>query len=195
MPQTSADGISDANRDRFETAVITHNDRDSTMSEATISKTTVSSAIGGAIPQRILEEGYGPGAWHGADLRAALDVDAPMAFWRPAKERHNIAEIAVHHAFTVHSVIERITGASEGDFPLDGSDWFPLSSERDLAWAKIKSLVDAKQRRLAAAIADIDGGRIASALTAPERLELALGVTCHAVYHAGQVQLIRALRG
>jgi hypothetical protein len=38
----------------------------------------------------------------------------------------------------------------------------------------------------------------ASQLTSPlaeaERLDLVLGITCHAIYHAGQIQLIKRLR-
>ena len=54
---------------------------------------------------RILREGYGDGAWHGPDLKAAVaDVTEATAFRRPAPGRHNIAEIAVHHAFYAHAV-------------------------------------------------------------------------------------------
>ncbi|PYR18731.1 MAG: hypothetical protein DMF98_25380 [Acidobacteria bacterium] len=50
----------------------------------------------GRIHSRVLNEGYGPGAWHGADLKAALaDVTPDLAFWRVAPGRHNIAEIAL----------------------------------------------------------------------------------------------------
>jgi len=42
---------------------------------------------------RVLDEGYGPGAWHGADMKAALaDVTPAIAFWRPGKCH------AVYHA-------------------------------------------------------------------------------------------------
>jgi hypothetical protein len=41
------------------------------------------------IESRVLNEGYGPGAWHGADLKAAIaDVTPALAFWRPAEGRH-----------------------------------------------------------------------------------------------------------
>ena len=40
------------------------------------------------IESRILNEGYGTGAWHGADLKAAIaDVTPAVAFWRPAEGR------------------------------------------------------------------------------------------------------------
>jgi len=80
---------------------------------------------------RILQEGYGPGAWHGADLKAAVaDVAKQTAFKRPAAGRHSIAEIALHHVWCVRSVIGKLTGTEPGRFILEGEDWFELSSER-----------------------------------------------------------------
>src|SRR6185503_15381589 len=62
--------------------------------------TSATQNIPAGLESRVLNEGYGPGAWHGADLKAALgDVGAALAFWRPAAGRHNIAEIALHHAY------------------------------------------------------------------------------------------------
>jgi hypothetical protein len=71
--------------------------------EVGMSTVTAKTAIGTALDERvllrILEEGYGPGAWHGPDLNSALDgVTAALAHWRPGAERHSIAEIALHHA-------------------------------------------------------------------------------------------------
>ena len=44
------------------------------------------------LESRVLNERYGPGAWHGSDLKAALaDVNPALAFWRPGEGRHNIA--------------------------------------------------------------------------------------------------------
>jgi hypothetical protein len=40
------------------------------------------------IESRVLREGYGPGAWHGPDLKAALaEVTPAMALWRPGVGR------------------------------------------------------------------------------------------------------------
>ena len=70
-----------------------------------IMSTTTAAAPAKPIETRVLDEGYGPGAWHGADLKAAIgDVSAELAFWRPAAGRHNIAEIALHHAFCTNAV-------------------------------------------------------------------------------------------
>lgn len=143
---------------------------------------------------RILEEGYGAGAWHGPDLKAALaDVSPELAFWRPSAGRHNIAEIALHHAYYARSVRERLSGAPPEPFVLQGEDWFSLPGNTSLDWPEIKAVVEEQQHRLAALMADIDAGRVKPAVPASESLGLVLGITCHAVYHAGQVQLIKRL--
>ena len=122
-------------------------------------------------------------------------MTAALAFWRPAQGRHNIAEIALHHAYCTRAVRAQLSGRPTEPFLLEGSDWFELTDETTLSWAKIQVIVKAEQERLAALVADIEPGKAASPLADDERLNLVLGITCHAVYHAGQVQLIKRLRG
>jgi hypothetical protein len=142
-----------------------------------------------ALASRIVREGYGPGAWHGPDLRAAIgDVAPSMAFRRPAPGRHNIAEIVLHHAFYVRAVIERLGGKPDA-FPLDGEDWFAVNDERVMAWSAIGALLESLQAQLAAHVATPSP----SGKTVDEQMDLVLGITCHAVYHAGQIQLIKVL--
>jgi hypothetical protein len=143
---------------------------------------------------RILDEGYGPGAWHGADLKAALaDVNTELAFWRPASERHNIAEIALHHAYCLRSVRAQVSGKPPEAFVLQGEDWFTLSDESSLSWSAVRTVIETEQRKLAAVVSATDGSD--QLLSEAERFNLVLGITCHAVYHAGQVQLIKKLYG
>ena len=161
----------------------------------TMQKTTILPPLDPSVPARILEEGYGPGAWHGADLRAALaDVSPIAAFWRPGPDRHNIAEIALHHAWCVRSVIGQLEGSDLPPFPLDGEDWFALSAEgQPLSWREAQRTLEEQQRRLAEVVASVGAGGTISPLSERERFDLVLGVTCHAIYHAGQVQLIKVL--
>jgi hypothetical protein len=157
----------------------------------TTSPQTSSSAVEG----RILREGYGPGAWHGADLKEAIsNVTSDIAFWRPGDKRHNIAEIAVHHAFYVRSVRGRLTGSKVEPFVLEGEDWFSLSTG-SLAWPEILALVESEQRKLVETVERVGAGAVTSPLSDAERMDLVLGITCHAVYHAGQIQLVKALKG
>jgi DinB superfamily len=165
------------------------------MSTTTNAKTSIPKGLDARVPARILEEGYGPGAWHGSDLKAALaDVSAELAFWRPAAGRHNIAEIALHHAYCARSVRGQLSGAPLEPFVLEGEDWFELPGSGSLSWPEIQAAVEAEQRLLAAAVAEGGARRTQAGPTEAERFDLVLGVTCHAVYHAGQVQLIKRLR-
>lgn len=155
---------------------------------------TTENVTAGGEGTRILREGYGEGAWHGPDLKAALtEVTPAVAFWRPAPGRHNVAEIAVHHAYCAHNVRAKLTGTDPEPFVLAGDDWFPLTDPSTLPWSKVLELVELEQTQLARVVADIQAGRTESPLPASERLDLVLGITCHAVYHAGQIQLIKRL--
>ena len=156
--------------------------------------TSAERTIVDGLEERILQEGYGQGAWHGPDLKAALsDVIGASAFTRPAPGRHNIAEIALHHAYYVRGVREKLTGIAAEPFVLAGDDWFALSDSSTLSWSRILEIVETEQEQLAACLADISARRTQSPLEGPERFDLVLGITCHAVYHAGQVQLIKRL--
>ena len=155
---------------------------------------TVPEGVNTTVLTRTLEEGYGPGAWHGPDLKAAIDdVDDKLAFWRPAADRHNIAEIALHHAYHLHHVRSRLTGEPASPFLLAGDDWFALPSASDLTWAQIRALVEANHKRVTDTVRDIGNERIRSPLPAAEQFDLILGITSHAVYHAGQIQLLKKL--
>lgn len=143
---------------------------------------------------RILREGYGPGAWHGPNLKAALaDVTAAVALWRPASGRHNIAEIALHHAYVLRSVRAQLAAAPPEPFVAAGEDWFEVDDEQRLSWATIGTTLEWQQERLRTTLDDVETRRTTSALPPGERFALVLGVTCHAVYHAGQIQLIKRL--
>ena len=161
---------------------------------STTTKTEIGKGLDPQVYTRILEEAYGPGAWHGNDIKAAIaDVSEELAFWRPGPNRHSIAEIAVHHAFYVHSVRGRMSPAPIEPFPLEGDDWFALEARAPLTWPAIKSLVGTLHDKLAGFVAEAGSGKVTPKLTENERFELVLGITCHGAYHAGQVQLINAL--
>jgi hypothetical protein len=164
------------------------------MEDSMSTTTTAPAASASGLESRLVREGYGPGAWHGPDLNAALnEVPAATAFWRPAPGRHNIAEIAVHHAWCVRNVCAQMSGVQAEPFVVDGEDWFEMNESGPLTWRDIQGLVASHHERLAALVADIEAGRAASPLSETERRDLALGITCHAIYHAGQVQLIKRL--
>jgi hypothetical protein len=160
-----------------------------------MSATTAGNAIAG-METRILREGFGEGAWHGPDLKAALaDVTEATAFRRPAPGRHNIAEIALHHAYYAHAVRAKLSEVQPEPFVLEGDDWFAIDDSSSMTWSKIREVIELEQQRLADCVSDISAGRKRSPLPDAECFDVVLGITCHAVYHAGQIQLIKRLSG
>lgn len=156
----------------------------------------MSKPINVQILSRILTEGYGPGAWHGADIKAAIDgVTAAEAFQPPGSGRHNIAEIAFHHAYYVHSVRGRLASPKPEAFPLPGDDWFDLDEGGRFSWDDIRKALDVQYVRLEKLLADLGAGKSTPLLDDAGALEVILGITCHSAYHAGQIQLIKVLRG
>jgi hypothetical protein len=161
---------------------------------STSSKAAVNGTSEAQLLARVLGEGYGPGAWHGPDLKAALaDVPAELAFWRPSPERHSIAEVALHHAYCARAVRGQLSGTKPEPFVLEGEDWFELPGSKRLQWPQIQSVVETEQQKLVGLVAEIAAGQAPSRLSETERFKLVLGITCHAVYHAGQIQLLKRL--
>jgi uncharacterized damage-inducible protein DinB len=164
------------------------------MSTATSMKNQQASAVDSKVLARVIQEGYGPSAWHGPDLKAALtDVSPKLAFWRPASGRHNIAEIALHHAYFVRAVISQLSGEAPKPFVLEGEDWFELTDAKRLTWPRILEAIESQQKALAGTVEKIVAGRLRPPAGDLAPLDLVLGITCHAIYHAGQIQLIRRL--
>ena len=161
---------------------------------ATATKTATPTGVPAATFHRILEEGYGPGAWYGSDLRAAVgEVTPATAFKRPAPGRHNIAEVALHHAYWAGQIAGKLTGSAAAPLPVDGEDWFELSDESRVSWGAITAALEASQQRLSQAVSEIATGGRTSPLGEAERFDLIVGITGHAAYHAGQIQLLKKL--
>jgi hypothetical protein len=98
----------------------------------------------------------------------------------------------VHHAYTAHGVRAKLNGEVE-PFVLNGEDWFDVPDSSTLAWSKIRELIELEHQRLQEAVSAAGSKGAGSFQSDSERFDLVLGITCHAVYHAGQVQLIKRL--
>ena len=156
-------------------------------------KTEIPNGLDARVLTRILEEGYGSGAWHGPDMKASLDdVSAELAFWRVAPDRRNIAEITLHHAYSARYVRGVLSGSQPESFVMEGEDWFPLSGDT-LSWPTIRETLDTEQRQLTNTVAEIVAGQAKPTFADARCLELILGITCHAAYHAGQIQLLKRI--
>ncbi|HZI66749.1 MAG TPA: DinB family protein [Thermoanaerobaculia bacterium] len=163
-----------------------------------------------ALLLRILDEAYEKKAWHGPNLKGTLrGVGVQQAVWRPAPDRHNVWELAVHAAYWKYAGWRRLTGEKRGAFAMKGSNWFvrPEPSPRaspggrgretstEEAWRADLALLDEQHRRFRSAVEKIPARRL-SALSPGSRHRidtLVYGIAAHDVYHAGQIQLVKRL--
>jgi len=152
----------------------------------------------------LVEEGFQKPAWHGPNLRSALrGVTAEEAAWRPARDRHNIWEIAVHAAYWKFAVTQRLTGSKKHDFPEKGRNWFvrggPKLPKADSAnrWKSDLGLLARTHEELRHAIAEIKEQDLMRPLRGSRQTAIRniVGIAMHDIYHAGQIQMLRKLYG
>lgn len=150
-----------------------------------------------ALLVRLIDEAFDKQAWHGPNLRGSIRrVVANQAAWRPRPGRRNIAEIVVHCAYWKYAVRRRIRGDKRGSFPLKGSNWFALPARLTQEdWRSYVALLDAEHRVLREAISTAPWARLTATSEGGTGKPAAHvhGVALHDVYHAGQIQFIKAL--
>lgn len=146
---------------------------------------------------RILDEAYEKKAWHGPNLRGTLrGVGAQQAAWRPAPDRHNVWELALHAAYWKYAGWRRLTGEKRGAFPVKGSNWFLRpEAATEKAWRADLALLDEQHRRFRSAVEKIPARRLSSVSRGSRhRIDtLVYGIAAHDAYHAGQIQLLKRL--
>jgi DinB superfamily len=146
-----------------------------------------------------IDEAFDRPSWHGTNLRGSIrGLDPAAVVWRPARDRHNIWELVVHAAYWKYTVRRRLTEEKRGSFALVGSNWFERPNQFDAAqWRADRDLLDGEHHRLREAVAAVPEARLNEV---PRRSRFTLaglirGVAAHDLYHAGQVQLLKKLRG
>ncbi|MFI5183926.1 MAG: DinB family protein [Vicinamibacteria bacterium] len=144
-----------------------------------------------------IDEAYDSRSWHGTNLRGSLRGVSPhVAAWRPAPERHNIWELAVHAAYWKYAVRRRITGEKRGSFALAGSNWFRRpEAATAAAWKADLALLGSEHRQMRAVIAGLKATDLQKR-TPPGPATvgfLVRGIAAHDLYHAGQIQILKRL--
>lgn len=144
----------------------------------------------------LLDEAYNRQAWHGPNLRGSLrGLSAKHALWRPAAERKNIWEIALHAAYWKYAVLRLLTGQKRGSFPLAGSNWFPRVVADDAAWKADLKLLDRIHAELREKVAGLHPKLLVTKPAGSKHTyrRLIQGAALHDVYHAGQIQTLKRL--
>jgi hypothetical protein len=145
----------------------------------------------------LIDTAYDQTSWHGPNLRGSLRGVAPtLAAWRPAAERHNIWELAVHAAYWKYVGWRRLTGAPRGSFPLEGSNFLARPQELTArAWRADLDLLEDMHRKFRQVVAAFrpDSLDRPSGQKGVTRRALATGAAAHDLYHAGQIQLLKRM--
>ena len=131
-------------------------------------------------------------AWHGDPIWRILDsVSAECAAHRPIAEAHTIWEILLHMTFWEGMGARRLTGQRAG---LDEALNFPAPpAATEANWQKTREAFRASNQEFRDALAKLDAARLDELSAAGKRryYEEAHGVIQHAVYHAGQIALLK----
>lgn len=155
-----------------------------------------------------IDEAYNRRSWHGTNLRGSVrGLDLETAARRPKAGRHNIWELVVHAAYWKYDIRRRLTGEKPGSFALKGSNFWTrpevdlegegFGPRREAIWKCDIALLDAEHKLLRAAVVAFPKTRWSR--KAPGKpftyAGLVRGVAAHDLYHAGQIQVLKALFG
>ena len=143
----------------------------------------------------LLDEAFDRKSWHGPNLRGSLRGVTPrQAAWRPAPDRHNIWELALHAAYWKYVARRRVTGEKRGSFVLPGSNFFARPVEPgEAAWKDDIGILVAEHANLRLAVAQLPPGLRVDKKKWRSTLHLIRGAAAHDLYHAGQIRLLRRL--
>jgi uncharacterized damage-inducible protein DinB len=139
-----------------------------------------------------LERAIEGAAWHGPSWCEAVEgVDRHAAVRRPIPAGHTIAEIVGHTALWFDVVRRRLDGETP-QVP-DDEDWRESIPESDAAWQAAVAKSMANGRALVQTVRRFPAERLHTPRPRVESTwyELVSGELQHAIYHAGQVALLK----
>ena len=145
----------------------------------------------------VYDQAFDTKAWHGTGLWGSIRGLTPhQALRRPGRGRNCIWDLVLHTAYWKYIVRRRLTRDATVEFPREGSNFPRLPARPDArAWKRDVALLREQHRLLRAVIARFPKSRLRrkgwrSQWTNEQHI---YGIASHDLYHAGQVQLIKAL--
>jgi uncharacterized damage-inducible protein DinB len=134
-------------------------------------------------------------AWHGPALLEILEgVNAATASARPIPGAHSIWELVLHISAWEGAILRRMQGEA---LQLDGAEDFPeIQDTSESAWKTAVEKLNRKHDELAPAIADMPESRLAEQVPGKDYdfYFMLHGAVQHALYHAGQIALLKKAR-
>lgn len=142
-----------------------------------------------------VEMAYHRGAWHGKNLRSALQgIDAATAHRQVPERSKTIWQIALHCAYWCYRVRVSISGQGNRSFPRKGSDWLEQPVTPDPAlWKADLALIGTEYEQLLETLADMRDGKLEPVVGTDELEYLVSGAAFHAIYHASQITQFKLL--
>jgi uncharacterized damage-inducible protein DinB len=140
---------------------------------------------------------WGGDPFHGPPIRDILaGVSAQAAFSRPVAGAHSIAEIALHIA-TWEEVVRRRLGGEVIDTLPDDQDWLAPGDGSEARWDAIRRRVAEAHAALEKAVEALPDARLDGPVPtrAYDVRYMLHGSLHHALYHAGQISLLKRAAG
>jgi len=140
-----------------------------------------------------LRRAHEGGAWHGPALGELLrGVDAAKAFHRPRAGAHNIWEILLHIGVWESMVCRRLSGEVVLEIPAE-EDWPAVDETSEAAWKRAQDDFRAGHEQLQKALARLSDRQLAEPVPSMEYNNYFMlhGAIQHALYHAGQIALLK----
>jgi uncharacterized damage-inducible protein DinB len=141
-----------------------------------------------------LERSFQGDAWHGPALLELLaGVNAAMASSRPIPDAHSIWELVLHVSAWEGAILRRLEGEA---LQLEGSGNFPeIQDVSERAWQNTVENLNRKHHELVKAIAAMPGSGLKELVPGKDYdfYFMLHGAVQHALYHAGQIALLKKL--
>jgi uncharacterized damage-inducible protein DinB len=139
-----------------------------------------------------LRRAFEGNAWHGPALFEILeDVDASAAARRPIPDAHTIWELTFHLAGWDGVVLRRLRG---NEATLEGEDNFPVITDTSAsAWQKAVQLLRRNHQELLNELSTMPDSRLSERVPGKDYdiYFMLHGAVQHALYHAGQIALLK----
>ena len=144
-----------------------------------------------------LKRAHEGGAWHGPAVDELLaGVDADKAAARPVEGSHSIWELVAHIEALERAILRRLGGDPAQIYNTE-EDWSPAADASEEAWAATLRKMNETYVALREAVLSLDDARLDEPILPNMSTVYASlhGAIQHALYHAGQIAVVRKTLG
>jgi len=143
-----------------------------------------------------LKRAFAGEAWHGPALMEILaDVDAPAAAARPIPLAHTIWELTLHITAWDTAILRRLAGQAAS--PSDAENFPKIRDTSESAWRTALENLRRQHQELLRLISLLPDGRLSEQVPGKDYdfYFLLHGTVQHALYHAGQIVMLKRAQG